>query len=164
VKRQGKSRLKLDPSLCNLELFFVRTRKYVRTTQSTSIIDIALRSTSTINIALRSTSTIDIALRSTSTIDIALRSTSLSNYITPNMIMPPTSKQSYHLSINQKTSIRTQKSSTSSGKYYKNAFLSHRVWCCIGDGCVRSTLFVICRVMDMIPVISLSRLVGTDTF
>ena len=31
MKRQGKSRLKLDPSLCNLELFFVRTQKYVRT-------------------------------------------------------------------------------------------------------------------------------------
>jgi hypothetical protein len=57
-----------------------------------------------------------------------------------------------------------QKSSTSPDKYYKNAFLFHRVQCCIGDGGVRSASFVIRRVMDMIPVISLLRLVGTDTF
>ena len=31
VKGPGKSRLKLDPSLFNLELFFVRTQKYVDT-------------------------------------------------------------------------------------------------------------------------------------
>jgi hypothetical protein len=31
VKRQGKSRLKLDPSSFNLELFFVRTQKYIDT-------------------------------------------------------------------------------------------------------------------------------------
>jgi hypothetical protein len=29
VKRQGKSRLKLDPSSFNLELFFIRTQKYI---------------------------------------------------------------------------------------------------------------------------------------
>ncbi len=46
-----------------------------------------------------------------------------------------------------------QKSSTSPGKYYKNAFLSHRVQCCIGDGCVQSASFVICRVMDTRSVI-----------
>jgi hypothetical protein len=39
---------------------------------------------------------------------------------------PPTIKQSYHCSINQKNSISTQKSSTGPGKSYKNAFLSHR--------------------------------------
>ena len=31
MKRQGKSRQKLDPSSFNLELFFVRTQKYVDT-------------------------------------------------------------------------------------------------------------------------------------
>ncbi len=80
------------------------------------------------------------------------------------LIKPPTSKQSYHRSINQKTNVCTQKSSTSPGKHYKNAFLSHQVQCCIGDGCVQSAPFVICRMMDMITVISLLRLVGTDTF
>ncbi len=53
------------------------------------------------------------------------------------LFKPPTSRQSNHCSIDQKTSERTQKSSTSPGKYYKNAFLSHQVRCCIGDGCVR---------------------------
>ncbi len=76
---------------------------------------------------------------------------------------PPTSKQSYHRSINQKTSIHMQKSSTSLGEYYKNAFLSHWVRCCIGDGCVQSTSYVFCRMMDSRSVISLLRLVVTDT-
>ncbi len=65
------------------------------------------------------------------------------------LFKPPTSKQSYYPSINQKTSVHTQKSSTSPGKYYKNAFLSHQIRCCIGDGCVQSMSFVICRMMDM---------------
>ncbi len=38
---------------------------------------------------------------------------------------PPTSKLSYHPIIDQKTSVCTQKSSASPGKFYKNAFLSH---------------------------------------
>ena len=46
-----------------------------------------------------------------------------------------------------------QKTSTSPGEYYKNAFLSHRVWCCISDGCVRSMSFVICCMMDTRSVI-----------
>ncbi len=66
---------------------------------------------------------------------------------------PPTSKQRYHRSIDQKTSVCTQKSSTSPGKSYKNAFLSHQVQCCIGDGCVRSASFVICRMMDTRSII-----------
>ncbi len=75
----------------------------------------------------------------------------------------PTSKQSYYCSIDQKTSVHTQKSSTGPGKFYKNAFLSHQVRCCIGDSCVQSASFVICRMMDTRSVISLSRLVGADT-
>ncbi len=38
---------------------------------------------------------------------------------------PPTSKKNYHCSIDQKTSICMQKSSTSPGKSYMNVFLSH---------------------------------------
>jgi hypothetical protein len=37
------------------------------------------------------------------------------------------------------------------------------IQCCIGDGCVQSASFVICRVMDTRSVIFLSRLVGMDT-
>ncbi len=76
---------------------------------------------------------------------------------------PPTSKQIYHRSIDQKTSECMQKSLTSPGKSYKNAFLSHQVQCCIGGGCVQSASFVICRMMDTTFVISSLRLVGTDT-
>jgi hypothetical protein len=61
---------------------------------------------------------------------------------------PLTSKQSYHHSIDQKISICTQKSSSSPGKSYKNAFLSHQVQCCIGDGCEQFVSFVICRMID----------------
>ncbi len=71
------------------------------------------------------------------------------------LFKPPTSKQSYHHSIDQKTSIRMQKSSTSSGKYYKNALLSHQIRCCIGDGCVWSASFVIWPVMDTRSIIFL---------
>ncbi len=74
-----------------------------------------------------------------------------------------TSKQSYHRSMDQKTSVHMQKSSTIPGKYYKNAYLSHWVRCCIGDDCVWSASFVICCMMDKRSVISLARLVGTDT-
>ncbi len=76
---------------------------------------------------------------------------------------PPTAKQSYYCSIDQKTSVHTQKSSSSPGKSYKNTLLSHQK-CCTGDGVVRSASFVICRVMNMRCTLFSLRLVGTNTF
>jgi hypothetical protein len=43
------------------------------------------------------------------------------------LFKPPTSKQSYHHSIDRMTSIRMQKISSSPGKSYKNTFISHQV-------------------------------------
>ncbi len=42
------------------------------------------------------------------------------------------------------------------GIYYKNAFFSHWVRCCIGDGCVRSTSFVICCVSKNLQLVQVN--------
>ncbi len=69
------------------------------------------------------------------------------------LFKPPTCKQSYHCSINQKTSIRTQKSSPSPGKSYKSVFLSHQdtmlyLWAVMAVCDLHHLSFVICCMMD----------------